>query len=60
MNYEDNLKAAKSLGYKDAACMACGNLSTPTSSACKRCIAETPAFTKAVEDFISAPNGTKH
>ena len=52
MTYEENLNAAKHLGYTDAACMACANLSTPDSNTCKKCISETPAFTEAVAEFM--------
>jgi len=54
--YNENLTKAKALGYSDAACMACGNISTPQSKTCKKCIDSTPAFTKAVEEFISGVN----
>lgn len=51
-NYETNLKKARELGYDDAACMACANRSTPTSAVCKRCIADTPSFSAAVDEFM--------
>lgn len=58
--YEANLKKAKSLGYPSAACMACANLSTPTSAVCKRCIVDTPAFSAAVNEFIRMTPEGKH
>jgi uncharacterized OB-fold protein len=59
--YEENLKKAEELGYADAACMACANLSTPASAVCKRCMADTPAFSAAVHEFMRlTPSGSGH
>jgi uncharacterized OB-fold protein len=61
IKYQENLTKAKALGYTDAACMACGNLSTPTSAACKKCIEATPEFTGAVNEFMRLTNtGSGH
>lgn len=54
MTPEQKLKRSQKLGYKDAVCLDCYNLSVPTSEICKECLSKTTAFTEAVNNFLSS------
>jgi uncharacterized OB-fold protein len=56
---EQRKQQAKDAGYTHPMCAACGNMSTPSSKECKRCMSATPMFSAAVKDFLTAVKGTR-
>jgi hypothetical protein len=56
---EQRKRQAKEAGYDNPFCASCHSMSDPAAKVCRDCMRDTPAFSKAVREFLTMNEGAK-